>query len=414
MELVSPAAVRRAAESLEDVLQRTPMERSRALSEIAGGDVLLKCENLQRTGSFKLRGAYHRIAEMTAGERGHGVVCASAGNHAQGVALGAALQGVDATVFMPAGAPLPKLEATAGYGATVETVVGGLEDCLEAARRHAEETGAVLVHPFDHPDVVAGQGTLGLEVAAELADTGTVVIPAGGGGLLAGMAVALRDLRPGIRIIGVQAAGAASLPASLEAGEPRTLSGPLRTIADGLAVARPGEVTLPHVRALVDEVTVVDDDTIARAVLLLLERAKLVVEPAGAAGVAALLAGRVPVEPPMVAVLTGGNIDPLVLQQIVTSGLTAEGRYTTLRTLVSDEPGELARLLTAIAEARVNVVAVEHHRLGRHLRLGQVEVVLELETRGPEHVASLHRRLRDAGYPVSGPTPTASRTPRHP
>jgi threonine dehydratase len=400
VELVPPTAIRAAAARLQGVLQRTPMERSRALSEVLGDQVLLKCENLQRTGSFKLRGAYNRIALLSPEERDRGVVCASAGNHAQGVALAAALQGVEATVYMPVAAPLPKVDATAAYGAAVELVGDVFDEALQAALERAERDGSVFVHPFDHPDVIAGQGTLGLEVLDQAPDVATVVVPVGGGGLVSGVATALRDARPDVRVVGVQAAGAAAFPASLASGRLETLPA-VDTIADGIAVKRPGELTLAHVRELVDEVVTVGDDVLARAVVLLLERAKLVVEPSGAAAVAAVLAGEVLLDAPVVAILSGGNIDPLLMQHLVTSGLTAEGRYVTLRTRVPDRPGELVALLRLVAEARANVVGVEHHRFGRRLRLGQVEVVMELEARGPEHIAEIRRRMQDAGYPVA-------------
>jgi threonine dehydratase len=272
---------------------------------------------------------------------------------------------------------------------------------LQDAVAFAEAEGRVFVHPFDHPDVIAGQGTLGLELAEQVPDAATLLVPVGGGGLISGVAAAIRALRPrdDVRIVGVQAAGAASFAAALEAGTPTELAD-CDTIADGIAVKRPGELTLAHVRELVDEVVTVDDDALARAVVLLLERAKLLVEPSGAAGVAAILAGATDLAAPVVAVLSGGNIDPLVLQHLVSRGLTSEGRYTTLRTSVPDRPGELAKLLKLLAEARANVVGVEHHRYGRRLRLGQVEVVLELETRGLEHVDDLRQRMHDAGYPV--------------
>lgn len=399
MELVTPAEVEAAAARLSGVVQPSPIETSRALSDVIEGPVLLKCENLQRTGSFKLRGAYNRIARLEEEERAGGVVCASAGNHAQGVALAARLQGVPSTVFMPDNAPIPKVEATRAYGAEIRQIEGGVHECLEAARAFADDAGRVFVHPFDHPDVIAGQGTLGLELLAEVPDAATVLVPVGGGGLVSGIAVAMKAAAPDVRIVGVQAEGAASFPPALAGGERAALDH-VDTIADGIAVARPGELTLAHVREHVDEIVTVDDETIARAVVLLLERAKLVVEPAGAAGVAALLAGQVMLRPPVVAVLSGGNIDPLVMQHLVTSGLTAEGRYVTVRTRVPDRPGQLARLLTLISEQRANVVTVEHHRFGRRLRLGQVEVVLELEARGLEHIAELRRVLQGAGYPV--------------
>ena len=400
MELVSAAAVREAASRLAHVLQPTPIERSRALSDVLGGDGVLKCENLQRTGSFKLRGAYNRIALLSDAERAGGVVCASAGNHAQGVSLGSALQGVEATVFMPVSAPLPKVAATSAYGARVELVGESFDESLSAALAYAEEHGKVFVHPFDHPDIIAGQGTLALELLDQVPDLATVLVPVGGGGLVSGMAVVLRDARPDVRIVGVQASGAASFPASLVAGAPTEID-VVDTIADGIAVRRPGEVTLAHVDELVDEIVTVGDDVIARAVVLLLERAKLVVEPAGAVAVAAVLDGHLSLESPVVAVLSGGNIDPLLMNQLVTSGLTAEGRYVTLLTRIPDRPGELVRLLELIADARANVVGIEHHRFGRRLRLGQVEVVIELETRGADHVVELSLSMQRAGYPVS-------------
>ncbi len=399
--LVEIDAVRAAAARLEGVIHATPVQRSRAVSEQVGAEVWLKCENLQRTGSFKLRGAYNRIAQLRAQERARGVVCASAGNHAQGVALAASLQGVTSTVFMPTEAPLPKLDATLAYGAEVRTVGDGFDDALAAAQGFAAETDGVFVHPFDHPDVIAGQGTLGLELVEQVPSFGTVVVCLGGGGLLSGVAVALRALRPDVRIVGVQAAGCASFAPSLAAGHPLALPA-TSTIADGIAVKRPGELTLAHVEALVDEVVTVTDDELARAVVLLLERAKLVVEPAGAAAVAALLAGHVEGPGPIVGTLSGGNIDPLVLQHLVTGGLASVGRYATLRTRVSDTPGALSRLLSLIAAQRANVVGVAHHRLEHRLELGQVEVVLELETRGHEHVTALAHTLEQAGYPVSG------------
>lgn len=399
MDLVDVTAVEIARERLAAVMQPTPIEPSRALTELVGAEVVLKCENLQRTGSFKLRGAYNRIAQLTEDERHRGVVCASAGNHAQGVALAARLQGVEATVFMPEQAPLPKAEATAAYGAHIEFIAGPFDASLEAAIAYAEEKGRVFVHPFDHPDIIAGQGTLGLELLDQMPELGSVVVPVGGGGLISGVATAIKARRPEVTVVGVQALGAASFPASLEGGAPRAVA-EVDTIADGIAVKEPGELTLAHVRDRVDRVATTSDAAIARAVVLLLERAKLVVEPAGAAGVAALLDGDLDLRPPIVAVLSGGNIDPLVMQHLVTSGLTAEGRYFTLRTRIVDRPGALHRILGLIAAERGNIVGVEHHRFGRRLRLGQVEVVVELETRGPEHIAHLRQVLQDAGYPV--------------
>jgi threonine dehydratase len=329
------------------------------------------------------------------------VVCASAGNHAQGVALSARLLGVDATVFMPAGAPLPKVAATRGYGARIELVDGGVGDALDAATAYAHDVGAVFVHPFEHPDVIAGQGTLGLDVVDEVDDVGTVVVPIGGGGLISGVATALRARRPRTRIIGVQSDQAAAVPASLAAGAPVTVDVG-DTIADGIAVSRPGTLTLAHISALVDDVVTVDDATIARAVLLLAERAKQVVEPSGAAGLAAMLSGAIapPLPEPVVILLCGGNVDPLLLARIIQSGLVSEGRYLALRTRVQDRPGALLKVLDLIAGCGANVVGVEHHRLTPKLGLMEVELELALETRGAEHSMAVVTGLREAGYPV--------------
>jgi threonine dehydratase len=400
VELVTIDDVREAAVGLRGVIAPTPVERSRAVGSHVGQPVLLKCENLQRTGSFKLRGAYHRIARIPAAERERGVVCASAGNHAQGVALAAAMQDVPSTVFMPVEAPLPKVDATTGYGADVRLVGESFDESLAEAIDFAEREGQVFVHPFDHPDIIAGQGTVGLEVVEQVPDAATVVVCLGGGGLISGTGVVLRALRPDVRVVGVQAAGCASFAGSLAAGEPVALD-TADTIADGIAVKRPGELTLAHVREVVDEIVTVTDAELSRAVVLLLERAKLVAEPSGAAAVAALLSGKVSSDGPVVATISGGNIDPLVLQHLVTEGLAAEHRYVTLRTRVPDAPGELARLLRTVADTRANVVGVQHHRLGSRLALGQVEVIVELETRGAEHVDEIHRVLGAAGYPTA-------------
>jgi threonine dehydratase len=405
IELVTLAEVHSAAGRLEAVVAQTPLERSRAIGARVGADVWLKCENLQRAGSFKIRGAYNRISRLSPEERKRGVVCASAGNHAQGVALAASLQGVSARIIMPEEAPLPKIDATVGYGAEVELEGHSFDDAMAAAFALADRDGRVFVHPFDHRDIVAGQGTVGLELIEQLPGLATVVVCVGGGGLISGMAVALKALRPDVRIVGVQAAGCSTFQPSLAAGEP-VAAAHADTIADGIAVKRPGELTLAHVQALVDDWVTVSDEEIADAVVLLLERAKLVVEPSGAAAVAALMAGHVggvddrPLRGPVVATVSGGNIDPLLLQHLVTGGLASQGRYATLRTRVSDRPGGLTGLLRIVAMQRANVVGVTHRRLESRLRLGEVVVVLELETRGPEHVAELTSALEQAGYPV--------------
>jgi len=390
--------VRAARELLQGVARVTPLEGSRPLSELAGGPVQLKCENLQRTGSFKLRGAYVRIARLSAQERARGVVAASAGNHAQGVALAAHLLGVRATVVMPHGAPLPKVTATRDYGATVRLEGDSVDEALEAARRLADETGAVLVHPFDSVDVVAGQGTLGLEILEQCPDVRTIVVPVGGGGLIAGVLVAVKSLRPDVRVVGVQAEGAASYPDSLEARRPVALAG-MRTMADGIAVGRPGDVPLQIVDALVDEVVTVTEEGISRGLLLCLERGKLVVEPAGAASVAAVLQGHV-VDAPAVLLLSGGNVDPLVMEHVLRHGLAAAGRYVVLRVRVGDRPGRLAAILEAIAETDANVVEVEHVRTDPGLGVDEVDVAVQLETRGREHADQVVAHLQSCGHRV--------------
>ena len=397
--LVTLDEVREAAERLAGVALRTPVEASRHASSVVGGRVLLKCEHLQRTGSFKIRGASNRISRLSDDEKANGVVAASAGNHAQGVALAAAQQGVDAVVYMPANAPIPKVQATRGYGAEVRFIEGVVDDCLAAARTLADVEGRVLIHPFDHRDVIAGQGTLGLELAEQAPDLRTVLVPIGGGGLISGTAVALRALCSDVRIIGVQAAGAASIAYSRERGGPTTLPA-VDTIADGIAVKRPGDLTMAHIDALVDEVVTVDDPATAQAVLLLLERAKQLVEPSGAIGLGALLAGAVQVETPAVVVLSGGNIDPLVLKTLISTSLAAQQRSIAIQCRVEDRPGSLAKLLDEVADERANVVTVEHHRLRDWIGLGMVEVVLELETRGVDHAQHLLTTLRKHGYDV--------------
>ena len=398
-ELVGLADVQAARELLAGVTRTTPLEPSRPLSAALDGPVWLKCENLQRAGSYKVRGAYVRISRLSAEERARGVVAASAGNHAQGVALAAGLVGAHATVFMPVNAPLPKVAATKGYGAQIELVGNTVDESLVAAQTFAERTGAVFIHPFDHADVIAGQGTVALEILEQCPDVRTIVTGVGGGGLVSGMAAAAKALRPDVRVIGVQAASAAAFPPSLRAGEPMRLPS-FATIADGIAVGRPGELTFTHVRKLVDEVVTVSEEDISRALLMLLERGKQVVEPAGAVGVAALLAGAVEVTAPVVAVLSGGNIDPLLMLRVIEHGLAAAGRFLRITVRCTDRPGQLASLLGEIAEHRANVVDVVHQRANPHLRLGEVEVALSVETRGVEHSDTLISALRASGYQV--------------
>ena len=390
-----------AQELLSGIVRPTPLEFSRALSDRAGVDVHLKCENLQRAGSFKIRGAYTRMSRLTDEEKSRGVVAASAGNHAQGVALAAQLLGIKSTVFMPMGAPIPKLMATRAYGAHVEQLGTSIDECLVRARQFEADTGAVLIHPFDHVDIVAGQGTCGLEILEQCPDVKTILVSVGGGGLLAGIATVVKAKRPDVRLIGVQAEKAAAYPASLAAGRPVPLA-TMATMADGIAVGCPGEVPYAIVRELVDSIETVSEETLSRALLFLLERAKLVVEPAGAAAVARLLdAGKGAHEGPVVAVLSGGNIDPVLLLRIIRHGLAAAGRYLQFRVRVPDSPGSLAGLLADLADADANVLEIEHVRTGANLPVDEVEIAVQLEAKGGAHCEELLRTLRDKGYSLT-------------
>ncbi|MET9923898.1 MULTISPECIES: threonine ammonia-lyase [unclassified Streptomyces] len=393
--------VRGARKMLSGVARVTALEGSRHLSELVGAPVHLKCENLQRTGSFKLRGAYVRISGLTPVERAAGVVAASAGNHAQGVALASSLLGVRSTVFMPVGAPLPKVAATQSYGAEVRLHGQVVDETLTAAQRYAEETGAVFIHPFDHPDIIAGQGTVGLEILEQCPEVRTIVVGIGGGGLAAGIAVAVKALRPDIRIVGVQAEGAAAYPPSLAAGHPVSLDDPV-TMADGIKVGRPGDVPFTFIEELVDEVRTVTEDELSSALLLCLERAKLVVEPAGASPVAALLSDPEAFRGPVVAVLSGGNVDPLLMQRVLRHGMSAAGRYLSLRLRLTDRPGALATLLATLTVADANVLDIGHVRTDPRLGLTEVEVDLHLETKGPRHCEEVEAALRAEGYRVIG------------
>ncbi|WP_144795764.1 threonine ammonia-lyase [Microbacterium paludicola] len=390
-----------AARGLERVISHTPTLPSRALSDILGSPVVLKMENLQRTGSFKIRGAGHRLAQLTEEQRSHGVVAASAGNHAQGVALAAQALGIPATIFMPLGVPVPKLLATRGYGAEVVLEGETVATSLRLAAEYAERTGAIMIHPFDHRDIVVGQGTLGLELIEDAPDVDTILVGIGGGGLIAGVAAAAKaaaaKIGRTIRVIGVQAENAAAVPPSLAAGHPVEIE-THPTIADGILVARTGDVPFGMIQELVDDVVTVSDDDIARALLVLLEQAKVVVEPAGAVGVAAILAGKVADTGKTLCVLSGGNIDPLLLQRVVAHGLAASGRYLTVRIPLPDRPGQLARVSELVAEAGANVMEVMHTRHGQGLQISEVSLQLSIETRGAEHTELTLDTLRRAGY----------------
>ncbi len=393
-----------AAATLRGVISHTPLDASLFLTDELGVPVHLKLENLQRTGSFKIRGATYRLSRLTAEERARGVVAASAGNHAQGVALAAQALGIAATIFMPLGVPVPKLLATRGYGADVVLEGATVETPLRLAAEFAERTGAVLIHPFDHEDVITGQGTLGLELFDDLPDLATVVVGIGGGGLAAGVAAAVKARAAAVgrtvRVIGVQAENSAAYPSSLAAGAPLQVE-TRPTIADGIAVARPGDIPFAVIRDLLDDVVTVTEDDIARALLVLLERAKQVVEPAGAVGVAAILAGKIEATGPTVAILSGGNIDPLLLQRVVAHGLSASGRYMTLQIGLPDRPGQLARVAELLSQAGANVIEVLHTRHGQGLQISEVILQLSVETRGEEHRAHVIQTLEAAGFTPS-------------
>jgi threonine dehydratase len=381
------ADIEEARRRLDGVARVTPVYSSETFSRLAERRVWLKAETLQRTGAFKIRGAYNKISSLAGRDGGTGVVAASAGNHGQAVAWAAREVGVPATIFVPQDAPMAKVEAARSYGARVVMTGERFEDSMDAARAHVEEAGALFVHPYEDGAVIAGQGTLGLELADQLPDVSTVVVPIGGGGLCSGIGLALKAVRPEVEIVGVQAASC--LP-----------GGSGFTIADGIAVKAPGEFTMAILDGLLTALVSVTDEEISTAIVLLLERAKLVVEGAGAVGVAALLAGKVPGDGPVAIVLSGGNIDATLLISVMRHGLTHAGRYVVLRTRVPDRPGELVRLLEHVAEQRVNIVSVEHHREGRAVSVAETEVELTLTTRDAEHCAEVVAALEGWGYPV--------------
>ena len=385
------ADVEDARRRIDGVARETPVYVSESFARMTGREVWLKAENLQRTGSFKIRGAGNTVAMLSERERAAGVVAASAGNHAQAVAWTAREAGIDATIFMPQETPVAKVEATQNYGARIELGGEMFDDAYEAARAYAQTTGATFLHPFEDERVIAGQGTIGLELVEQLPELGTVVVPIGGGGLAAGVASVVKQLRPQARVVGVQAAACAPFAGQQPQGF---------TIAEGIAVKYPGELTHAIVEERIDDVVTVTDEEISQAIVLLLERAKLVVEGAGAASLAALLAGRVGGDGPVVVVLSGGNIDPSLLITVMRHGLTLAGRYLVVRSRVPDRPGELVKLLTLIAQERVNVVSVEHHREGMQVSVAETEVELTLGTRDAAHAHALVESMREWGYPV--------------
>ncbi|WP_144791495.1 threonine ammonia-lyase [Kocuria palustris] len=399
------ADIERAAQLLDGVIERTLVSHSRALSRKIGSEVWLKAENLQRAGSFKARGAYVRMASLTDEEKARGVIAASAGNHAQGVALAAAKLGIRARIYMPTVAALPKIAATQDHGAEVILHGANVDDSLAEAKRVAQETGMVFIHPFDNAEIVAGQGSLGLELLEQLPETDTVIAGVGGGGLLAGLAVALKSReaqggRP-VRLIGVQAENAAAYPPSLAGDAIVSLDG-VSTIADGIAVGKPGELPFEIIRELVDDVVTVSEDRLAEALIFLLERNKLVVEPAGAVGVAALLDGSLQeVHGDLgttAVVLSGGNIDPMLMLKVIQRGLAAAGRYMTVKMMLLDRPGELTRISSIISGLDANVTGVDHTRVGGSLSMGDVSITIDMETKGHEHSREVIGALQAAGY----------------
>lgn len=402
---VQLADIQNAADLLEGVIERTPVAHSRALSEILGTEVFLKCENLQRSGSFKVRGAYVRMAQLSDAEKALGVVAASAGNHAQGVALAASRLGIEARIYMPRGAALPKIAATRSHGAEVILHGNTVDDALAEAKQYAQQTGAIFVHPFDNEDIIAGQGTLGLEILDQVSDVDTILVGVGGGGLLAGLSVAVRakekELGKKIRIIGVQAEHAAAYPPSLAADALVPLK-KVSTIADGIAVGRPGQLPFTIIKSLVDDVHTVSEDDIARALIFLLERNKLVVEPAGSVPVAALMSGSLAEKygdlGTTVCLLSGGNIDPMLMLKVIQRGLSAAGRFMTIKLMLTDRPGELTSISRIISEHDANVTGVDHTRLGGALSMGDVSITIDMETKGAEHCKEVIAALEAEGY----------------
>jgi threonine dehydratase len=397
---VTIADIWQAYKFLKPLIHHTALMHSRTLSEMTGADIYLKAEHMQRSGAFKVRGAGYKISRLSEEQYKAGVIAASAGNHAQGVAIAAAQHNIPCTIVMPENAPLAKVTATQSYGANVVLYGATYDDAYQHCCELQRASGATFIHAFDDPEVIAGQGSLGLEMLNDLPDADAIVVPIGGGGLISGIAIAARALKPDITIIGVQAEGAASCRASLDSGKPVTLPA-ITTIADGIATKRPGTLTFSIIRRLVDDVVVVNDESIINAVLMLMERCKMLVEGAGAAGLAALLSGTIRLEGKKVLVpLTGGNIDINLVGRFIEHGLAAAGRYFVIHTRLTDRPGELMRLLGIVAEMRINVIDVRYQRISNRLPIMQREETITLETRDRAQCVELLRRLRAAGYMV--------------
>lgn len=385
---------------LEGVAYRTPLDYSTTFSGLTGNNVYLKLENMQKTGSFKIRGAFNKLSGLSGEERARGVIAASAGNHAQGVAYAATRAGIPCTIVMPEGAPISKVAATKGYGARVVLAGGGYDEAYRAARDIQQESGATFIHGFNDVDVIAGQGTIAPELLDELPEMGAVLVPVGGGGLIAGVAFALKKLKPEVRVIGAQAKGAPSMQLSYASGH-MVETDKSSTFADGIAIRRPGDITFDIVRSFVDEIVLVDDEEMAATILLLLERTKLVVEGAGAAGLAALLHQKVTMRGTnVVALVSGGNIDMNVLSIIIRRGLSKTGRYVRIRTVLTDRPGNLRGLLAVIAKSGANVISVYHDRTKPDIPIKQAGVELALETHNRDHINQVAASLVKSGYPV--------------
>ena len=393
-------AIREAAAALAGVAHATPLDRSSTFSQMVGAPIYLKLENLQKTGSFKLRGAYNKIHLLSETEKKCGVIAASAGNHAQGVAYAASHAGIRSVIVMPETAPLSKVSATRGYGAEVVLAGTSYDEAFAKAKQLEQQQGLTFVHAFNDPQVMAGQGTIGLEILRELPELATVVVPIGGGGLIAGVATAIKALAPQVRVVGVQAAGADAMARSKQAGV-LTPTAVASTIADGIAVKSPGDATFAVIQQVVDEIVTIDDEAIAAAILMLLERAKLMVEGAGAIGLAALLHGKIPLRGPVACLISGGNIDVNFIARIIERGLVKAGRRVIITTTVVDRPGALQRLLASIAACRGNVLYVHHDRIQHEVPLGQAKVQVSLETRDEEHTAEILSALQQEGYCVA-------------